>query len=216
MMEVYCGQVLPLDVMTLDLHLEDRSSYELQNLKLSVATGQEDSIFEVIGTGGFGSIYKGTVVCHREYVDMSARANEFGVNHRESFEFKGVERLGRFHGVLLEKAKDSSLSQLYDCAAPVEEIMVAVKRIPLSHKVTREDLDREARTMRVFWGCRNFAAVYGLTYCKQLESVCIVMEVVSGCNLNQFLRSRGTAAFENQDERTPDICEFWSSNDVLW
>jgi len=160
--------------MTLNLQVEDRSTYELQNLKLNVATGQQDSVFEVIGKGGFGAIYKGNVKRHREHIDMSASANDY----------KGVKRLGRFHGVLLEKAKDSSLPQLYDCTAPVEEIMVAVKQIPFSGEATRESLDREARSMRVFWGCRNFAAVYGLTHCTQLKSVCIVMEVVSGCNLN--------------------------------
>jgi len=186
--------------------VEDRSSYDLRNLKLNAVTGQQDNVFEVIGNGGFGFIYKGTVQCHREHIDMSASANEF----------KGVKRLGRFHGVLLEKAKDSSLSQLYDCPAPVEEIMVAVKQIDLSGEVTRESLDREARTMRVFWGCRNFAAVYGLTYCTQLESVCIVMEVVSGCNLNEFLRSRGIAIFNDPDERTANICDLWTSNNVLW
>ncbi|KAG0575727.1 hypothetical protein KC19_5G026100 [Ceratodon purpureus] len=221
---MYTYSVLPLDVMALGLQVEDRSSYELQNLELNRTVGQQDNVFEVIGNGGFGSIYKGSVLRHIEHIDMSASANKLHGEKRlggdmsigTAVEFKGVKRLGRFHGVLLEKSKDSSLSQVNDCAAPVEEIMVAVKKIALSGEVTREDLDREARTMRVFWGCRNFAAVYGLTYCKQLKSVCIVMEVVSGCNLNQFLRSRGTAVFKEPDERTASICDLWSSNDILW
>lgn len=196
-------QVLPLDVMSLELvQVEDRSSYELQSLKLIEGVGQGSGKFEVIGKGGFGSIYKGIVLRHREHRDMSAKANEFqGVKKLEisqgnisarTSEFKGVKRLGRSHGVLLEKSMSGS-DIITEPADDGEEFVVAVKRIALSDEVTREDLDREARTLRVFWGCRNFAAVYGLTYCKQLESVCIVMEVISpGRNLNQFLRSRDT------------------------
>jgi serine/threonine protein kinase len=95
-------------------------------------------------------------------------------------------------------------------------ITVAVKRIDVV--VDPDQLDgpmREANNLKVLWGHRNFVTIYGITQSHDLGCLCLVIDLVRGCNLNQFLRSRGTA-FEHLDEESESLCRLWRSNDVSW
>ncbi len=99
----------------------------------------------------------------------------------------------------------------------VTPITVAVKRIDgIVDPKQLDGLMREANNLKVLWGHRNFVTIYGLTQSHDLGCLCLVMDLVRGCNLNQFLRSRGTTAFEHLDEESESLCRLWRSNDVSW
>ncbi|XP_024523020.1 uncharacterized protein LOC112343566 [Selaginella moellendorffii] len=69
-----------------------------------------------------------------------------------------------------------------------ETVSVAVKTIHSSDDDVI-DLTREASSLRILQGTRNVASVYGVTRNREMQSVCIVMELVQGPDLNSFLRS---------------------------
>lgn len=94
-------------------------------------------------------------------------------------------------------------------------LKVAVKKIEVV--ADHLELTRPASNLRILWGRRNFVTIYGPTKSQGLGCVCLVMEYVRGCNLNEFLRSRGTAAFKQDwDAEGAHMCRLWEWNDVLW
>ncbi|CAK9873942.1 unnamed protein product [Sphagnum jensenii] len=176
----------------------DRGTYDLDSLKLEVE-GTEDSgscitkslgiaNFRVLGKGGFGSIFVWTVCKRTEPL------------------FDGVlnfQDLRLNHGALLA-APRSNKQNVSVASLEKESVMpitVAVKRINVV--VDPEQLDglmREANNLK-YCGDRNFVTIYGITQSHDLGCLCLVMDLVRGCNLDQFLCSRGTTAFEHLDKK---------------
>lgn len=204
----------------------DRSFYNLSELKLCEISSDDDAAssyevvqdrrFRVIGKGGFGSIFVGTIPKTREFSTRD-------YDHDTCY-------LGWYHGVLLQGRKLSSEreaagvsnSKLQDQQAATKStcVTVAVKRNEVSEDQLR-DFYREVLTLNALWGRRNIVANYGPVFSLDLKCVCIVLELVDGCTLNQFLRSRGRAALKVAEdvegqERIFIMSEVWKSNEVVW
>ncbi len=75
---------------------------------------------------------------------------------------------------------------------------------------------KEVNNLKILWGNRNFVTIYGITQSHDWGCLCLVMDLVCGCNLNQFLHSCGTTAFEHLDEKSENMCRLWRWNDVSW
>lgn len=189
----------------------DRSMYNLNSLRLDVVENEENSInnsigfgtrrFKVIGSGSFGSICKGIILKSRK---LQFQADpEFRI-------------LGNYHGHLL------SVHSSNKHPIPLQEedvtliIQVAVKQM-LKEMITemeKHELIREASNLKVLWGRRNFVTIYGVTKSHDLGCLCLVMDFVCGCNLNEFLRSRGQKL--DLDAEGARMCGIWESSEVLW
>lgn len=164
----------------------------------------------MIGKGGFGSIFVGTIPKTRE---SSTR----GYDHDTS-------TLGWYHGVLLQGRKSSEpCSERGDVSKPdveastcTDSVTVAVKRTEVPAE-QQSDFYRELLTLNALWGRRNFVGTYGGTFSRDLGCVCIVMELVDGCTLNEFLQTRGSAAAAlHEDQPVMFLSDVWKSNKVLW
>jgi serine/threonine protein kinase len=75
---------------------------------------------------------------------------------------------------------------------------------------------KEVNNLKVLWGHRNLVTIYGITQSHDWGCLCIVMDLVCGCNLNSFLHSCGTIAFEHLDKKSESTCKLWRLNDVSW
>ena len=188
----------------------DRSTYSLGTLQLDVVADEEtlsnnspgtkSRSFKNIGKGGFASIFIGSV---------RKRSEELFLGHPD------YQLLGYYHDALM--AVHSSRTDTIALKKQVSTDMlvkVAVKRIEV---VAEYEILREASNLRVLRGRRNFITIYGPTKSRDLDCLCLVMDYVHGCNLNQFLRSRGRDVFrQDLDEERARMCKLWESNEVLW
>jgi serine/threonine protein kinase/ankyrin repeat protein len=183
----------------------DRSTYVLESLKLDVEGLENPSLtesprigsFKVLGKGGFGSIFVGTI--------SKCTVPLFNTN----FKF---QLLGLYHGVLLAQPRKHTLVVEKENVTP---ITVAVKRID-GEPEHLLNLTREASNLKVLWGHRNFVTIYGATQSHDLGCLCLVMDLIHGCNLNQFLRTCGTAVFKDWDSESESLCGLWRSNEISW
>jgi len=149
--------------------------------------------------GSFGSIFAGTI--------FKCTVPLFNSN----FHF---QLLGLYHGVLL--AGPPSNKHTFGLEKEnVTPITVAVKRID-GEPEHLYDLTREASNLKVLWGHRNFVTIYGATQSHELGCLCLVMELVHGCTLNQFLLTHGTAVFKDWDGESESLCRLWRSNEMSW
>ncbi|CAM6003112.1 unnamed protein product [Sphagnum balticum] len=183
----------------------DRSTYVLESLKLDIESLENPSLtespgigsFKVLGKGGFGSIFVGTI--------SKCTVPLFNTN----FKF---QLLGLYHGVLLARPRKHTFGLEKENVTP---ITVAVKRID-GEPEHLFDLTREASNLKVLWGHRNFVTIYGATQSHDLGCLCPVMDLIHGCNLNQFLRTCGTAVFKDWDSESESLCGLWRSNEISW
>ncbi|XP_024526581.1 uncharacterized protein LOC9635275 isoform X1 [Selaginella moellendorffii] len=147
---------------TAEKSVHSMSSSSLQAFYLNTLQLEADAI--EFAAGGYGSIFKGTV------------ATGFQIPER-------LER-GRYlpYGQKTDEAPDFS--------KPSERVPVAVKKIrePENDDEVLE-MTREGINMRVVQGARNVVTVYGVAYSKELECVCLVMELVQGPQLDAFLKA---------------------------
>ncbi|CAK9867007.1 unnamed protein product [Sphagnum jensenii] len=184
----------------------DRSTYVLESLKLDVEGLEKPSLtespgigsFKVLGKGGFGSIFVGTI--------SKCTVPLFNSNLK-------FQLLGLYHGVLLAGPSNKHTFGLEK--ENVTRITVAVKRID-GEPEDLFDLTREASNLKVLWGHRNFVTIYGATRSHDLGCLCLVMDLIQGCNLNQFLRTCGTAVFKDWDRESESLCGLWRSNELSW
>ncbi|KAJ7551512.1 hypothetical protein O6H91_06G018400 [Diphasiastrum complanatum] len=103
---------------------------------------------------------------------------------------------------------------------PHTQVLVAVKRMSEYAPELMESLIREASRLRNLWVSRNVVKVYGIVQNQELESPCIVMDIVHGCNLNAFMRPYSMsssefveAGFSEMDRHNRLI---WKLDQTLW
>lgn len=192
--------------MSMRVFDNDRNTYRLSDLRL-------DEGLEEVGSGNFGSIYKGTI--------GKSASQLFQANSRE------IWVLGIYHGTLLA-VHPRNRSHIPAIAANEEDTrtQVAVKLIKTVEEEEHEPI-LEASNVRFLWGHRNFVKIYGVTRSRDLEQkyfdmglnnkicLCLVMDFVRGCNLNDFLKLRGKKLADS-DEEVAKMRMLWESNEVLW
>lgn len=212
-----CKKMINVSALDTDWHTSkrifdnDRYVYALTSLQLDEDADEEASPtfplgtgtlrFKTVGAGGFGSIYVGTL---RKRLQPIFQTDPF-------------QLLGYYHGVLLagHLSNKHTIAMLEEVDIPLE---VAVKRVD-PRKTDVVELIREASNLRVLWGRRNFVAVYGPTRSRDLDCLCVVTDYVRGCNLNDFLRSRGKDAFKHDrdvEEGARIMCRLLEADEVLW
>jgi serine/threonine protein kinase len=128
------------------------------------------------------------------------------VQHKFNFQL-----LGLYHGVLLAGPSNKHTFGLEK--ENVTPITVAVKKID-GEPEHLFDLTREASNLKVLWGHRNFVTIYGAMQSHDLGCLCLVIDLIHGCNLNQFLRTCGTAVFKDWDRESESLCRLWRSNEM--
>ncbi|KAJ7553753.1 hypothetical protein O6H91_06G111300 [Diphasiastrum complanatum] len=199
-----------------ELHIEDPDLYNLDQLQFlednSVA-GQTK--LKTVGKGGFGSI----LLAH-----LPKRIDTRIKPHQLVSKAKQVELF--LHDLkYYNKEVLSTPTTFVEVIDPKKQesqtlVLVAVKRLTDYAPELMESLIREASRLRNLWGSRNVVTVHGVVQNKELDSPCIVMDIVHGSSLNAFLRSYSTSSEEfvnagcSETDRHNRL--IWTQDQTLW
>ncbi|KAJ7295578.1 hypothetical protein O6H91_Y179400 [Diphasiastrum complanatum] len=185
-----------------EVHIEDPDLYDLDQLQL--LEDNDSKQVKTLGKGGFGSIL---------FAHLPKRID----THMKPYELLSSLKV---QNSVWPYNRFEQMEALEKVDPPHTQVLVAVKRMSECAPELMESLIREASRLRNLWVSRNVVKVYGIVQNQELESPCIVMDIVHGCNINAFMRPYSIsssefveAGFSEMDRHNRLI---WTLDQTLW